>query len=190
MPLVLSVMAMTLLTALGSALVIGTMIETAIAAGHRESAEVFYAADAAVAFAIAELATADDWNAVLSGTVPSVFVDGAAVGTRRVGATTIDLAQATEDTNTAASGGDVTYRLYAYGRFADMAATGGGASPYVIVWLADVPVDEADPEPGARVLGIVGRAYGPRGSRRSVAVSLARVPGADGDRVRSWHELR
>lgn len=194
--LVIALMSMTLLTALGTALVIGTVLETAIAASYREGVETFYAAEAAVGFVIQELAASSDWDCIRAGEATSMFVDGPPSGTRSVGATTVDLTQVIQDVNAlAATGPDgtrSTYQLYAYGRFADMVSSASPRSPlYVLVWIAD----QGEGDDGSPVLGLVGRAYGPSGSRRSVAVSVTRLGASagtppEGVRVVSWHELR
>jgi len=183
-------MALTLLTALGGALVLGTVTETAIAASYREGTETFYAAEAAVELVIEELAAASDWDAIAAGDAPSAFVDGPPAGIRDVGAVTLDLAVATEDVATAAGDKDVdAYLLYAHGRLVDMIPGGTARSPhYVAVWIAGLATADAEE---VSIMRIVGRAYGPTGSRRSVVVSVTRPPGSeDSLRVMSWHELR
>lgn len=67
MALVTAMMAMTLLTALGSAVIISTITETAIAASYRHGSELFYAADGAADFAIQELAAMADWDDLAAG---------------------------------------------------------------------------------------------------------------------------
>lgn len=197
MPLVIAMMAITLLTALGTVFVLGTMTETAIAANYRDGTEAFYAADAAVEFVVQDLAAVSDWKVILNGETMSAFIDGPPGGVRQVGAGTVDLTQATADINAIAGAGrgSPPYALYAYGRFADLVPN-AGVRPfiYVAVWVADLS-DEGSGEPGSAVVGIVGRAYGPAGSRRSVAVSIAREGGVDESapgpvRVASWDDLR
>ena len=192
MLLVVSMMTLTLLTALCGAMVLGTVAETAIAASYREGHEAFYAAEAIGEFVVRELAASSDWDEILSGDTPSDFVDGPPSGTRRVGAATIDLAAATAGLGAATGDSRVSYQLYAYGHLSSL----GGARDdlfsavaqccYVVAWIADV-ADEEEP----RVLRVVGRAYGPTGSRRSIMLSVER-PAAPGESVRvlSWHELR
>ena len=188
MPVVIAMMAVTLLTGLATTVVLGTMTETAIAASHGEATAAFYATEAAVEFAVSDLATAD-WDAVLSGDLPSAFVDGPPAGMRTVGRATIDLATATDDTNALAGAlaAASPYQLYAHGSFVDLVSGPAGASPfYVAVWVANLTAEETG-EAEARVLGIIGRAYGPSGSRRSIAVSVTRDETAPTSiRVLSW----
>ena len=148
-----------------------------------------------MAVAVQELAAAPDWHAVLDGGETSLFVDGPAAGTRTVGAVALDLAQATEDVNRAARGGPVEalYRLYAYGRLADLMPAARQSRIYVVVWVADLAGPEAREAGTPIVLSLVGRAYGPTGSRRSVALTVFRTPEENGPpgglHIASWHDL-
>jgi hypothetical protein len=187
-----------MLTGLGTVLVLGTVTETAIASSYREGMQAFHAAEAAAEFAVRDLAAASDWEAVLTGEATSTFVDGPPGGTRLVGAETIDLTDATSEINAvaaAAAEDPPSYGLYAYGRFADLLQIGPVPSPmYVAVWIADLSSEEAG-DPASRVVGIVGRAYGPTGSRRSIAVSVTRTGEGEAEvpasiHMLSWAELR
>lgn len=181
-------MAVTMLTGLAMTVVLGTMTETAIAGSYGEATAAFHAAEAAVEFAVSELVGAD-WAAVTAADTVSAFIDGPPEGTRRIGAAVVDLSQATDDINRV-PGTAASYQLYAYGSFADLVSTGSGGSPfYVVVWVGDLTGKEEDE--GTPVLGVIGRAYGPSGSRRSIAVSVTRedtIP--ESIRVLSWAELR
>lgn len=191
MSLAISMMTLTLLSALAGALVLGTITETAIAASYREGAETFYAAEAGVEFVIDELAAVDDWETLDEDGASSAFTDGPPAGMRRVGAVTLDLAAATQDVATEArdQGKDVQYHLYAYGRLADLVQGVAPRSPYYLaVWIAGVDTDDTEVLSHVR---IVGRAYGPTGSRRTITVSVDRPPGSEESaRVVSWYELR
>lgn len=61
--LVVVLMSMMLMTSLGTALALTTLTEMTIAGNYREATEAFYAAEAAVEWAIHDL-SASDWNAV------------------------------------------------------------------------------------------------------------------------------
>ena len=102
--LVIVMMTITLLTALGMALTLATIAETAIAANYRDATEALYAAEAAVEFATQEVAAVSDWSGVISAPGRSAFVDGPAGGLRTVGAATLDLSDATRDVNLTAAG--------------------------------------------------------------------------------------
>jgi Tfp pilus assembly protein PilX len=62
----MTLMAMMLLTALGTALTLATITETAIAANYRDAAAALYAAEGAVEFVMQELADVPDWSDVIS----------------------------------------------------------------------------------------------------------------------------
>ena len=92
--LVIVAMAMLLLSAVGAALVVVTSADVLIAANVGASNEALYAADAVFERTLAELRDAPDLTAVLNGTAPSGFRDGAPTGQRSLAdGTRIDLAQ-------------------------------------------------------------------------------------------------
>lgn len=194
MPLVIVMMALTLLTGLGTVLVVGTMTETAVAAGYRQGMETFYAADAAVEFAIRDLAARSDWDGVLTGDATSAFVDGPPGGTRQVGAAVVDLARATAEVDAILAARVAPSRapaqLYAYGHFEALLAAAASRSPaYLGVWVAEPAPDED--APAIRLLYVVGRAYGPTGGVRTILVTVARLVGPDDAptfEVRAWEE--
>ena len=87
-------MAMLLLSAVGAALVVVTNADVLIAANVGASNEALYAADAVFERTLAELRDAPDLTAVLNGTAPSGFQDGAPSGQRFLAdGTRINLAQ-------------------------------------------------------------------------------------------------
>lgn len=193
MPLLMVMMALTLLTGLGTALIVGTMTETAVTAAYREGLEVFYAADAAAEFAIRDLATHADWDAVIAGADTSWLTDGLPGGLRKLGVTTIDLTRATEEVNALLAARTVPAAtradLYAYGRFERLLAAPDAPAPaYVCIWVAEL-VPEVPAVPPARLLYVVGRAYGATGGQRTVLVTVARPLDTDELlQVRLWEE--
>lgn len=195
MPLLVVMMALTLLTGLGTALVVGTMTETAVAAAYRQGVETFYAADAAVEFAIRDLAARADWGAVLGGDQSSALVDGSPEGPRQLGATTVDLTRATAEVDALlavrAAPPETPAQLYAWGRFEGLLPAAVARRPaYVCVWVAGRATDEAE-VPAVRLLYVVGRAYGSTGGQRTVLVTVARPIDLDEPQavqVRSWEE--
>lgn len=70
--LVVALMSLMLMTALGSALVLTTVTEMTIAGNYQEGTEAFYAAEAAVEWAMQDLRLAADWSAV---TLRAPYVD-------------------------------------------------------------------------------------------------------------------
>lgn len=194
MTLILVMMTITLLTALGTVLTLATITETAIAANYRDATEALYAADAAVEFVMQELPDVPDWRDVISEPGGSAFVDGPPDGIRTVGAVTLDLTHATRDVNAIAGAAPGAVRpvwiLYAFGRFQDLVPSSMNRSRiYVAVWVgdrSDMPGDETSvPE----ALSILGQAYGPQGSRRSVEAIVTKAD-TSAIRVLSWREWR
>jgi hypothetical protein len=215
MMLVVALMVMVLVSALGAALILVTSTETTIAANFRNSLGALYAADAAAELALAEVATVADWDQLLNGRLRSAFVDGSPVGTRLVSGTAVDLLQTVAlaschkaTTCSAAEMDAVTaerpwgannprWQLYAYGEL-ESAVPGAESPYYVLVLVGDDPSEsDNDPlddgggpdNPGAGVLLLRARAFGPRNAHKTVEIAIAR---AGGDRVRllSWRELR
>ena len=189
MVLIVVVVTVTLLAALGAALTLATTTEVAIAANYREATETLYAAEAGVAFVMQEVATVADWNDVATDSGQSAFVDGPAGGSRIVGATRLDLTDATNDLNTVAPAGPGAvppWVLHAFGRLQDLVPSPTGRPPvYVAVWIAN---HSSSPDGSMRgALSIFGQAYGPRGSRRAVEVIVEK---ADASMVhrRFWRE--
>ena len=192
--LVIVLMTITLLTALGSALTLATIAETAIAANYRDATETFYAAEGAVEFAMQEVAAVSDWRDLVAAPGRSAFVDGPAAGQRTIGAVTIDLGGATTDVNAAGAGAtgptDSAWLLYAFGPFQDLVRSSVRRSQiYVVVWLADRSGAPGEETSVPEALSILGQAYGGRGSRRTVEVVVER-DGAGLMQTRLWREWR
>ncbi len=195
MPLVMAMMALTLLTSLGAALVVGTMTETMVTAAYRQGLEAFYAADAAAEFAIRDLAARADWDAVLRGAETSTLADGPPEGMRWLGPTVIDLTRATAEVDALLAARNVPpasrAQLFAYGRFERLVATPDVPAPaYVCVWVAEL-VPAVPEAPPVRLLYVVSRAYGVTGGQRTVVVTVARPLEPDELSVlqmRSWEE--
>src|SRR4026209_1099690 len=80
--LLVTLFAMLVMSAIGSALILSTISETLIAGNARGARDAFYAANAALERAMADLAETADWNQAVNGTVPSTLVDGLPKGTR------------------------------------------------------------------------------------------------------------
>jgi hypothetical protein len=80
--LMLALMSMTMMMALGTALILTTNTELRITRNFAAASEAIYAADAALERAIADIADIHDWNALLDGSARSTFVDGRPVGVK------------------------------------------------------------------------------------------------------------
>jgi hypothetical protein len=190
--------AMACLAALASALVLNTVTETLVARAFRESTELFYAADGSAAFAMSELARHADPPRVIDDGLPSSFVDGPPGGRRELGTTTVDLVDMTDDANRrlARESPLAEYRLYAYGRLADMLGEPSSpASPYVVVWLADITAERLGAEGGERTLSFLATALGLTGGRRTIELQVRMQPpretdGTSGIVFHSWREVR
>jgi hypothetical protein len=155
--LLIALLSMTLMAALGLALVLTTMTETMVSANYRDGVELFYAADAAAEWALGDLARAKDWNPILMGLTTSAFTDGPPVGPRSLGpGSTIDLGVVTNlvrcGKRNACSEADMNaatderpwgvnnprWQAYAYGPLTRMlAGTVIDSRAYVVVWVAD-----------------------------------------------------
>jgi hypothetical protein len=203
--LILVLMTTSLMTALAVALILTTMAERRIAGHFGRGTEAFYAADAALERAMQDLLTVPDWNAVLTGTVTSTFVDGAPGGVRaldwggppfdlttatnviRCGkavCTTTDLIAATEDRPYGAN--NPIWQPFAYGPlYRLLTAERIDSTMYVVVWVADDPSEnDADPlTDGGLPVGcdaISDPACAERNGGRNVLLVTARAYGPDG----------
>lgn len=159
--LIISLMAMLLLTALGMSLMLTSRTETLIGANYRDSLEGGYAADAGIERVMQDVLTIPDWNAILTSAdgvragVTSGFIEGSTTPTLSDGRE-LDLAVATNMLNcgktTTCSDGDMDtstadrpwgvnnprFRLFAWGPVNDLIPTGTVNSPfYLAVWIAD-----------------------------------------------------
>lgn len=191
--------------AIGAAVSTASRTETLIAASFRESREMLYAAEGAVALAIRDLDQAPQWSAVLSGAVASSFTHGASIGSRTLpGGTVVTLCcsagSLTADVQLRAHSGrdwgadTPRWQIFAWGRADAWLPAGRIDSPaYVVVWVADDPAD-GDGDPAADTNGVVelhAHALGMNGGRRVVQALVERPSGPpSGLRVRSWREVR
>jgi hypothetical protein len=220
MPIILALMATLLMSALGAALVLTTSSDALIAANFRNAQEGVYAADAALERAMVDLGKLADWNAILAGSASSAFVDGAASGIRTLAdGSSLDLGQTLNMMNcrklTACTASDLTantaqrpwgannpvWRLFSYGPLSSLLPPHAIESAYyVIVMVADDPSENDDDplmdgnnstNPGTGVLVLLAEAFGPRGTRQAIELTVAR-PGAEGSGVRvvSWRLIR
>jgi len=211
------------LSALGLALVLDANAETLIAASFRDGTEALFAADGAAERAMSDLAATPDWNSVLAGDSRSGFVDGTPGGTRLLpDGSSIDLTRLTNLMNcgqpsactTAEMNASTSVRpwgpnnprwtLYAYGALNGVSASGSvDSNDYVVVWVADDQSEnDGDPtidgndaaNPGSGVLALHAEAYGPKGTRRIVELTVERpsppAPASGVLDVVSWRTIR
>lgn len=205
---IISMMALLLIGALGSALVMGTTIETMISRNFRDGAGALYAAEAAAAHGAGELSAAADWSSVLAGSTRSSWFAGLPESPRQLDdGSSIDLvaiqnlancgrARACTDAEIAAvdiarpwGANNPRWQLFAYGRLADL--LGLPSRFYVVLFVAD-DASETDGEPltdgsgpgnpGSGVLMLRAESFGPGGAHAVVELTVARERGEpDGD---------
>jgi hypothetical protein len=167
-------LALVLLSAIGSVLVLSATTDALISANAGASSEALAASRAVFARSVAELALAPDLTSVLSGAWPSQFLDGAPAGGRSgPDGTTVDLDEVLNAAGcakrTACSSADLDavsprrpwgtrnprWRLFSYGQLDGATATGARGAPlYVVSLVADDPADgDGDPLRDATLLG-------------------------------------
>ena len=205
-----------LVTALASAIVLVTTVETTISARHRDGIDALYAADAALEIAVGQLAAVTNWDLVLNGTSRSTLSDGAPTGTRQIAdGTSIDLDRLTAalrcGKESACSDADTNaitvdrpwgisnprWQLFLCGSLGTIAGLPDGATrAYVLVWMADDPSDnDGDPlrdsiaadNPGRGRILVTAQAYGASGARRTLQATVVRA--AAGIRMVTWREV-
>jgi len=212
--LLVTLFAMLAMSAIGSALILTTISETLIAGNARGARDAFYAADAALERAMADLAETADWNQVLNGTASSTLVDGMPTGTRTLGnGTVVDLGQqlnlancgraasctdADMDASTATRPWGVNnprWKAYAYGPLASVLPDAVSGF-YALVLVGDDPAEaDGNPvadatsatSPGHGVVVLRGLTFGPRGARCTVQLTVARA--GPSVRVTAWTVL-
>lgn len=164
--LIIALMAMTLMIALGTALILTTVTETKITTNFRNNSESLYAADAGLERALDDLLTIPDWNNLLNGNSKSALVDGAPTGMRTLAdGTVLNLDEVLSMANcqkvTPCSGADLQavtierpwglnnpqWQLFAYGKLNDIMPQGGINSPYYVVVMVGDDPSENDGDP-------------------------------------------
>jgi Tfp pilus assembly protein PilX len=202
--MVVALMAMTLMVALGTALILATMTETKIVTNFRNNSESLYAADAGMERALDDLLTVPDWNNLLNGSAKSALVDGPPTGTRTLADGTLlsldeVLNMADCQKTTACSSADMDavtnerpwaannprWQLFAYGKLNDILPQGGiNSAYYVVVMVGDDPSEnDGDPlhdgvsqtNPGSGVLAMRAEAFGPNGNHKVIELTIART---------------
>lgn len=204
---VLVVTSLVMVMALAVALMVA--VHQVTARYHREGVASWYVARAGVHLAADALA-AEDWNAVLAGTVWAPFSDGTPDGVRVLDdGTRLDLmgetarltcgrplvctdAQVRAVTRERPWGANnARWRLFVFGPVRTLAATWRFPPPlYLLVWIGDdgrevdgdAELDGVSGQPGAGVVRVRARVIGAGGSRRDAEAELVRVcrPVVDG----------
>ncbi len=186
------------LAAIGLGLAVVGSTETELGGHFRSSRETFYAADAALAEAIAALGTAVDWNPFLSGAAPPVaWDDGSPAVPTDVAAMTTGV-QATSDATLPAVPDRPVWRAIGWGDLAGLTGDASVTSPIALAaWIGDDLAD-GDGSPATDSNGVVSvraQALGPSGARTTLEAILARVTTATESgssevvRILSWREI-
>jgi hypothetical protein len=159
--LVVTLMAMLVLSALSAVLVLATTADATIASNDGASSEAFYAAEAAFERALSELRAAPDFTSVLNGTTSSSFRDGSSSGQRTLAdRTAFDLRELVNLANcekrAGCTEGDLNaairdrpwgprnprWSLFSWGLLsASSAALAEAPSAYVVTLVADDPAE-------------------------------------------------
>ena len=197
MTLAIALISLLLLSALGTSLTVVMNTELRAAANYASSRKAMYAADGALEIAARELLAVADWNALLSGSVLSTFVDGPPSGSRPLGdGTVVDLGQATTMANSEPrpwGANNPVWRVFVYGRM--------GSHMYVLVWVGDDSAEnDGDPfvdgggvaNPGAGILALRAEAFGVGGAHKVLEATVRRDVNTEGVTIRtlSWQEIR
>lgn len=201
---------MMLFTAIAAGAAIVVRMELFLQERFRQGAEAFYAADAALATAIAELRRLPSWTAVLDGSVTSSSSRGGLSDPKSVpggvvlvccgaGSLSERLARETQ-ASPARSRRTVQWQPFLWTPFDALGPWPAPGGLYVAVWVGD---DEADGDgaPGLDSNGVVivrAEAVHPSGTRRIVEAYVAQPGPPPGDEpvplrgvaVLGWREVR
>jgi len=163
--LIVALMAMTLMVALGTALILTTTTESKITRNFAITSEAAYAAEAVLERAVDDMLMVNDWTSLLNGTAASGFVDGTPTGTRALAdGAMLDLGGAINIANcqkTSACGDDEMNRVtderpwglnnprwkpFAWGPLSRL-TPGSTTSPFYVVLLVGDDPSECDNNP-------------------------------------------
>ena len=180
--MILALLVTLLLAGLGLSLTLLGDMERRIAYNFRVDQEAWWAVDAAIERAAADLSQAPDWDVVLAGARCSPFADS----THRPvlpSSEILDLDAATSDlqaaTSAAASFGANTpvWHLYAWGLLNSMTPRPSPGGSYLAMWVAD-DVSETDGNPADDsndIVTIHAEAFGPGGAHRTAEAYVKRA---------------
>lgn len=206
--LVVTLLALSLASALGLALSFASAWERLAATNHDEGTRLQHAAESALALAVRDLASIGDWQQVLAGARRSTLVDGDASGVRSpFPGVVFDLTRLTNQLTCGLAGGctDADVRLstaerpwgpnnarwqpFLHAPLPALADPRHPRPPYVVVWIGDDGsevdgdglVDGGGPgEEGRYILRARAEAFGASGGRRAIEAELARICASDG----------
>jgi hypothetical protein len=201
--LITSMIAASLLAAIGLSLAGLGNVELAIGANHRAGSQTLYAAEAAAEGVVAELLAVSSWTDVLSGAASSRFTGSQTppVGPGEPAVTLAQLTtalQAESDASGSWGANSPRWRLFSFGRLDELApAAAPDGDDYLAAWVAD-DVGETDGDPFTDTNGrlqITARATNHRGMRRTIALMVGQTSGRTasgfpGARILAWREGR
>ena len=200
--LVITLLAISFLSALGLGLVLSSSIARMADTNHEDAAMLLNVAESALELTARDLSVVANWNLVVSGGVVSSLTDGPAGPRVLPDGSTIELARLTNeltcgrvttcsDAQRTASNLDrpwgppnPRWALFRHGLVPGITTPRHRIPPYVIVWLGDdaserdndPSVDGGGPEgDGRNVLRARAEAFGSNGGRRAVEAELVRV---------------
>jgi hypothetical protein len=164
--LIVALMAMLLMMALGTALILTTSTESRITRNFRISSEALYAADAVLERAVDDMLAIENWDMMLSGAAQSAFIDGPPSGARALAdGQRIDVGEIVNLANcrrmAACSNADMDavtadrpwgsnnprWQPFAWGYLDDIAATSTVNSPFYVVMMVGDDPSENDGNP-------------------------------------------
>lgn len=181
--LVVSLLAMMILSALGAALVLNTSTETMLSHNFQNAQQTLYAADAGIERGVQDLIREPSWSAIVAGTKKSGFTDNPPYllpdGTNADFVAMTAALQADSDLRYGvATPNRPVWRLYAHGPMESLLPAGDiYTNGYVVVWAADDPA-ETDDNPSLDGNGSIllhAEAFGESGSRKVVEASAVRT---------------
>ncbi len=200
MALIVSLLTLSILSAMGMALALVVSVDPMAAANQREATSTLYMARAGLELAAREIAVSSSWDAWLSGAATSTLVDGPPSGARSLSSgESIDLERLTNqlicgrdaacaETQTTANTRDrpwgennPRWRPFLYGSAPSLGLGAASEQHYLIVWIGDDGA-ERDARPdvdgpdaaGGGIVRVVVQAFGPFRSRQLVEAHLSR----------------
>ena len=181
--LVVSLLAVMLLSALGATLVMTTNTEVMLSKNFESAQQTLYAAEAGLERAVQDLIRESNWNRVLAGTVVSGFNDDPPYllpdGTSAdLAAMTAALQGDTDLRYDASTLNRPIWQLYAHGPLESLLpAEVVGTNAWVAVWVADDPgeTDDVPALDGNDTVLLHAEAFGEGGSHKVIEASAVRA---------------
>jgi hypothetical protein len=171
--LILVLIATMALSAFAAGLVVSMTTDVMITGGFRAAQEASYTADAALEWALWEVARREDWSALLAAGRPSIFTGPGAPPAPPVNVEE----ETTVLERSTGTGNRRRWRLLASGWLSGVTGRDAEAA-YLVVWVSD-DSEDGDNDPATDTNDVVvirAHGYGPRETCRSVEAVVARTP--------------